>query len=103
MNIEFHQNAMAHNSQLHHVLSNNAFEQHQLTIIEDEKGLNQFEQCTYYTWWKTSQMFWKNSYFYFDWTCTCNIHRGCLLANKFNNNICTSDQWNYNSLLDALA
>jgi hypothetical protein len=48
-------------------------------------------------------MFWKNSYFYFDWTCTCNIHRGCLLANKFNNNICTSDQWNYNSLLDALA
>lgn len=49
MNVEFHQNAMAYNSQLHDVLSNNAFEQCRLTIIEYEEGLNQFEQCTYYT------------------------------------------------------
>jgi hypothetical protein len=47
MNVEFHQNAMLYNSQLDHVLSNNAFEQCGLTIIKYEEGLNQFEQCTF--------------------------------------------------------
>ncbi len=40
MNIEFHQNAIVYNSQLHYVLSNDAFEQCKLTIIEYEEGLS---------------------------------------------------------------
>jgi hypothetical protein len=47
MNVEFHQNAMVYNSQLDHVLSNNAFEQCWLVIIKYEEALNQFEQCTF--------------------------------------------------------
>jgi hypothetical protein len=88
MNIEFHQNAIVYKSLLHYVMSNNVFEQCGLTIIEYEEGLSNLNNA-YIT---------HDNLLYFDWICMCNIREGYLLANKFNNNICT----NYNLSFDTL-